>query len=80
MVTLTKPRREDRIECEIAAVDQEFHELYAGPESDWAPWQRDTYLAAIERARHSRDFAASAAAGFTESLAQYAARITGGAA
>ncbi|MYR30685.1 hypothetical protein GTW68_31635, partial [Streptomyces sp. SID4945] len=46
----------------------------------WAPWQRDTYLAAIERARESRDFAASQAAGFTESLAQYAARITGGAA
>ncbi|SCF39951.1 hypothetical protein GA0115257_115412, partial [Streptomyces sp. LcepLS] len=34
MVTLTKARHEDRIECEIAAVDQEFHDLYAGPESD----------------------------------------------
>lgn len=79
MVTLTKPRHEDQVEAEIAAVDQEFHDLY-GPEHLWEGWQRDTYLAAIARARESRDFAASIAAGFTESLAQYAARITGGAA
>ncbi|WP_435246398.1 hypothetical protein [Streptomyces sp. NRRL F-5630] len=79
MVTLTKPRHEDQVECELAAVDQEFHDLY-GPEHLWAPWQRDTYLDAIARARETRDFAASAAAGFTESLAAYAARITGGAA
>ncbi|SCF40054.1 hypothetical protein GA0115257_11561, partial [Streptomyces sp. LcepLS] len=32
MVTLTKSRREDQIESEIAAVDVEFHEMY-GPES-----------------------------------------------
>ncbi|MGW3490599.1 hypothetical protein [Streptomyces sp. NPDC001054] len=80
MVTLTKPRREDQVQGEIAAVDELIHDLYRTPESDWAPWQRDTYLDAIERARESRDFAASIAAGFTESLAAYAARITGGAA
>ncbi|MFJ4418222.1 hypothetical protein [Streptomyces sp. NPDC088925] len=79
MVDLLKPRHEDQVQGEIAAVDELLHDLYRAPECDWAPWQRDTYLGAIERARTSRDFAASVAAGFTESLAAYAARITGGA-
>ncbi|WP_432091083.1 hypothetical protein [Streptomyces sp. NRRL F-5630] len=78
MDPLTKLRHEDQVECELAAVDQEFHDLY-GPEHLWAPWQRDTYLDAIARARESRDFKASLAAGFTEPFAAYAARITGGA-
>lgn len=78
MVTLIKPRREDQVEAELAAVDLEFREMY-GPEHLWEGWQRDTYLAAIARARHTKDFTASRAAGFTETADEWAARVMGGA-
>ncbi|SES04430.1 hypothetical protein [Streptomyces qinglanensis] len=41
----------DQTQCEIAAADFRFHELYGADESKWFPWQRHAYRRAMTDVR-----------------------------